>query len=237
MPTIIHTDYYSHHLGRSLDVEITGHYGYPVLMFPTSQGSFTQNNDFGLNTSILNLTDSGKIKLYNIQTIDADTFYDKSILPAERIYRYELYMRFLAQEYIPYLQEAHQTEQIATAGASLGGYHAANLAFRFPQVVSHLICLSAAFSIRDFMGGYSDDLVYFNSPREFVINDNSEKYKHQKIILSTSNEDICLNQTREMAGILAEKGINHWYDEQYGLPHDWPLWRMVFPKFMNTLFA
>lgn len=46
MPQITHTDYYSHILGMSLQVEVTGHFGYPIIMFPTSQGSYTQNADF-----------------------------------------------------------------------------------------------------------------------------------------------------------------------------------------------
>ena len=49
MPRIEHTDYYSHLLGMSLQVEVTGHYGYPIVMFPTSQGQYTQNHDFKLN--------------------------------------------------------------------------------------------------------------------------------------------------------------------------------------------
>ena len=70
MPQIIHTDYYSHILGMSLQVEVTGHFGYPIIMFPTSQGSYTQNTDFHLNGSISHFTDNGILKLFNVQTID-----------------------------------------------------------------------------------------------------------------------------------------------------------------------
>jgi len=236
MPQIVHTDYYSHILGMSLKVEVTGHFGYPVLMFPTSQGQYTQNHDFKLNESVSWFVEQGIIKLYNIETIDKWSFYDKNIHPAERIRNYEKWVQFIRQEYIPYLQRTHQTHRIAVAGASFGGYHAANLAFRFPDLVSHLFCMSGAFDIRNFMDGYQDDLIYFNSPREFVRNDEAWKYKHMHIVLSTSDQDICLKQTREMAGILEGKGINLWYDERKWINHDWPLWRMVFPMFVGRLF-
>jgi enterochelin esterase-like enzyme len=36
-----------------------------------------------------------------------------------------------------------------------------------------------------------------------------------------------------MAGILTEKGINHWYDEQKWIDHDWVLWRMVFRNLLE----
>jgi esterase/lipase superfamily enzyme len=54
--------------------------------------------------------------------------------------------------------------RVAVCGASLGAYHAANIAFRHPDAVSHLISLSGAFDISDFFGGYYDDNIYFNSP-------------------------------------------------------------------------
>lgn len=237
MPQIEHTDFYSHILGVSLKLEVTGHFGHPILMFPTSNGDYTQNHDFKLNDSISWLVNEGRVKLYNIQTIDQYSFYDKHIHPSERIRNYELYVDFLIQEFVPYLQALHSVHRIAVAGASFGGYHASNFSFRFPDVVSHLICLSGAFSIRNFMDGFTNDEVYFNCPREFMKNDVAWKFTHMHIVLSTSDEDICLNQTKEMSGILASKGINHWLDERKWISHDWPLWRMVFPMFMGKFFS
>ena len=132
MPQITHTDYYSHILGKSIKVEVTGHFGTPVIMFPTSQGSYTQNADFHLNGSISWFTDNGKLKLFNLETIDALSFYNKNISAHDRIRNYELYVQFLVQEFIPYIQRTHNTHRVVVAGASFGGYHAANFAFRFP---------------------------------------------------------------------------------------------------------
>jgi esterase/lipase superfamily enzyme len=237
MPQITHTDYYSHILGKSIKVEVTGHFGTPVIMFPTSQGSYTQNADFHLNGSISWFTDNGILKLFNVETIDNLSFYNKNISAYDRIRNYELYVQFLVQEFIPYIQKTHNTHRVAVAGASFGGYHAANFAFRYPDLVSHLFCLSGAFSIRNFMDGIQDELVYFNCPDEFVKNDEAWKYKHMHIVLSTSDRDICLEPTRRMAAILTAKGINHWYDEQKWIDHDWVLWRMVFPTFIGRFFG
>ena len=237
MPKIEHIKYFSHVLGFEIDLEITGHYGYPIIMFPTSQGLYTQNHDFKLNESINWFVENGLVKLYNVQTIDKWSFYEKNISPLERISNYERWVHFMRQEFIPHIQNAHKTHRVALAGASFGGYHAANLAFRFPDLVSHLFCMSGAFTIRNFMDGFSNEQVYFNCPKEFVANDEAWKYKHMHIVLSTSDEDICLQPTREMAGVLNAKGIDNWYDERRWINHDWPLWRMVFPMFVGRFFS
>jgi esterase/lipase superfamily enzyme len=39
-------------------------------------------------------------------------------------------------------------------GASLGAYHAGNIAFRHPDLVSNFISLSGSFDISDFFDGY-----------------------------------------------------------------------------------
>lgn len=237
MPKIERTEYYSHTLGANVATEVTGHYGYPLLMFPTSNGSYTQNHDFKLNESISWLVEEGKVKLYNVQTPDQQSFYNDHIPPEERIRNYERWIQFLISEYVPMIQKVHSTHRIAVAGASFGGYHASNFAFRFPGLVSHLFCLSGAFSIRNFMDGYQDDFVYYNCPNEFVKNDEAWKYKHMHIVLSTSDQDICLGKTQEMSAILRMKGIGHWYDERKWISHDWPLWRMVFPMFAGRYFG
>ncbi len=111
MSHIEHTDYYSNILGISLKVEVTGHYGHPVIMFPTSQGQYTQNHDFHLNGSINWFVEQGKVKLYNIETIDSWSFYDNTISPQQRIRNYERYVQFLIKEFVPYIQKLHKTHR------------------------------------------------------------------------------------------------------------------------------
>lgn len=72
-----HVNFYSHILGRSLELYVTGHWGFPILMFPTSMGSANQNRDMGLLNSISGLINEGKVKIYNIGSIDFETFMAK----------------------------------------------------------------------------------------------------------------------------------------------------------------
>lgn len=232
-----HFDYYSNTLSRNLQVEVTGDWGYPILMFPSSGGKYTQNSDFLLNESIMRFVDEGKIKLYNVETIDDMTFYDEHLPPDIKIHNYDLYMQFLQSEFIPFIQKECNVPRVAVAGVSFGGYHASNTAFRFPDLVSHLFAMSATFSIRSMTKMSDDQRIYFNCPNEFMPGAEAWKYKHMHIVLSTSDRDICLARNKDMSGILNALGLDHWYDEKKWIEHDWPLWRMVFPEYVGAYFS
>lgn len=236
MAKVEHIPFYSNTLGRNINVEVTGHWGHPILMFPSSGGQYTQNTDFGLVGSVMHLIEEGRIKLYNVETIDMLSFYDDNMNTETKIHNYELYMQFLKNEMIPYIQKECNAHHIATAGVSFGGFHAANTAFRFPDVVSHLIAMSAAFNIRN-MAPMSDDMrIYYNCPDEFMQNEEGWKYDHMQIVLGTSDWDICRDKNLHMSGILNVKGIDHWYDEKKWVEHDWPLWKMAFPEYAGSYF-
>lgn len=236
MATVQHIQYYSHTLNRNINVEVTGHWGYPILMFPTSYGSYTQNRDFGLNQSVMRFVNEGRIKLYNVETLDGLTFYADGFSSEIKIHNYETYVQFLRNELIPFIQKDCNTHRMAVAGCSFGGYHAANMAFRFPDIFSHLFAMSGVFSIRNFTPHSGDMRIYFNCPDEFMQNEESWKYHHMHIVLSTSDWDSCRPKNQHMAGILSAKGIPHWYDEKRWIEHDWPLWKMVFPQYIYRYF-
>jgi esterase/lipase superfamily enzyme len=236
MAKVGHIPYYSNTLGRNINVEVTGHWGYPILMFPSSGGQYTQNTDFGLTGSVMQFIEEGRIKLYNVETLDMLSFYHDHMITEQKIHNYELYMQFLKNELIPYIQNECNTHRIAVAGVSFGGFHAGNTAFRFPDLVSHFIGMSAAFSIRS-MAQLSDDMrIYFNCPAEFMQNEEGWKYNHMQIVLGTSDWDICRDKNLHMSGILNAMGIDHRYDEKKWTPHDWPLWKMVFPEYVARFF-
>jgi esterase/lipase superfamily enzyme len=111
--------------------------------------------------------------------------------------------------------------RVAISGASLGAYHAANIAFRFPNAVSHLISLSGAFEISDFFAGYHDENIYFNSPYQYLPNmTNPWKFNHMNIILGTGKWDNTRHESLRLSAILTEKGIRHWLDERRWCGHD-----------------
>lgn len=231
-----HIPYYSNTLGRNINLEVTGHWGFPILMFPSSYGQYTQNRDFGLNSSVMRFINEGRIKLYNVETLDGLSFYAEHMNSEDKIHNYENYMQFLKNELIPYIQSECNTHRIGVAGVSFGGYHASNTAFRFPDLVSHLFSMSGVFNVRTLVPLSDDIRIYFNCPDEFMLHDEGWKFRHMQIVLSTSDWDSCKAANQHMSGILSSKGISHWYDEKKWISHDWPLWRMVFPEYVGRYF-
>ena len=227
--------YYSHILGRDIDFTIHGHWGQPLLMFPTSMGNVHQNADFGMMDAIADLINEGKIKVYNVNSIDMDSFYADHMHPQYRIYNYDAYVRFLHTEFVPMIQEQTNSHRISVAGCSFGAYHASNFAFKYPDLIHGLIAMSGSFDIKNFMDGYYDDLVFFNNPKDFMPGAESWKYHHMKIVIGTSDWDVCRKFNVEMAALLDQKGIPYLYDEKKWIKHDWPLWRMAFPEYVRHI--
>ncbi len=175
-------------------------------MFPSSGGQYTQNTDFGLTSSVMQFIEEGRIKLYNVETLDMLSFYHDHMITEEKIHNYELYMQFLRNELIPYIQNECNIHRTAVAGVSFGGFHAANTAFRFPDLVSHFIGMSAAFSIRSMAQLSDDKRIYFNCPEEFMQHEEEWKYNHMQIVLGTSDWDICRDKNLHMSGISERQG-------------------------------
>jgi len=177
--------FYSPSLGRNIEMLEYGHWGYPILLFPTSRGTHYQNRDFGLTKTVQGFVDSGKVKLYCIDSIDADTWYARHLHPAVRVLNHICYDRMLSEEIVPYLQSTSHVEKIGVGGCSFGGFQAANFAFKHPELVAHMFSMGGAFDIKTFLGGYYDDNVYFNNPVDFMQNEQGWRYNHMKIVLGT----------------------------------------------------
>jgi esterase/lipase superfamily enzyme len=230
-----YTKYYSHHLGRDINLLIFGDSGIPILIFPTTLGAYYQAKDMGLIASIQHFVNEGKFKIYCIDSIDADSWYAKHLIPEYRVYNHILYDKFLQHELIPFIQKDSHHHKIGISGCSFGGYHAANYTFRHPEHIDFLITMSGAFNITNFLDGHYNDNVYFNNPVDYMANEEAWKFNQIKIILGTSNWDICLQSNIEMSSILNSIGLEHWLDIWGNEVHDWPLWNRMFPYYLSKI--
>jgi esterase/lipase superfamily enzyme len=222
-------------LGREFKMLVFGHAGYPVILFPTSQGSYFQNKDQGLVEAARWFLENGKVKIYCPDSIDALSWYNKSIPPAARARQHMQYDQLLLEEIVPRMQHETGHHRIAAAGCSFGGYHAANFAFRHPGIAGYCFSMSGIFDIRDFVDGYYDDNVYFNNPVDFIPGAHDARLWEMGIVLGTAEWDSCRPQNELMSGQLAAKNIGHWLDIRPNRSHDWPVWREMFPHYLSML--
>ena len=227
--------WYSKNLSLDIEMLVFGHWGLPVIIFPTTKGRYYESKDFKLIESVSHLIEAGKVKIYCPDSVDAYSLYNRSIPPAERIKNHIWYDKMIQEEVVGAILQDSDLQKVGVAGASFGGYHAANFAFRHPDIVSHLFCMSAAFDIKDQFDGYYDDNIYFNNPIDFIPDANNEHLWKMSIVLGTGEYDICKDANYQMSGMLSAKGINHWLDERKGQHHDWPLWREMFPDYLSKI--
>lgn len=227
--------WHSHNLGREIETLIFGHQGYPVLIFPSSQGRYYEAKNFQLIDSVRWFLEQGLVKIYCPDSIDSLSLYNENIPPAERLKNHILYDKFILEELTEKMRYETGQAKICVSGPSFGAYHALNFAFRHPEKVSHLFAMSGKYDIRSFLDGYYDDNAYFNNPVDYMPDSNHPDLWNMKIVLGTGEHDICRDPTERMSHILKSKGIEHWMDMRTGMEHDWPLWRDMLPHYMSLI--
>jgi esterase/lipase superfamily enzyme len=217
-------------LGRRMELLWFGHGGRPMIWFPTSQGRFYQNEDFGLVGAVADLIEGGAIQVACVDSVDAESFYARERHPAERIRRHDAYDRYLYAEVVPFVRRKGDTRaRVGTLGCSFGAYHAVNFGFRHPDVCDQAVGFSGKYDIHSFLDGYWDDVCYFHCPTAYVPNMDGEwvgKLSAMDICVVTGETDNILAGTTEMLRILDEKTIRHRgsvWPAPYG--HDWPWWK------------
>lgn len=227
--------WYSPSLSKEIETLVFGHSGYPMILFPTSMGRYYENKDFGLIDSISNFVREGKIKVYCPDSVDSLSWYNKNIAPADRVKNHIWYDKYLLEELVPAAKHETDHQKVIMAGCSFGGYHAANFAFRHPWTVSHLFSMSGTFDIKSQLDDFYNDDVYFNNPVDYLPDARNPELWNLKIVLGTSDRDICKTDNEQMSAILKNKNINHWLDIRQNADHDWSIWRDMLPEYIYQL--
>jgi len=231
-----HHHWHSPALGRSMELLWYGHWGRPVLAFPTSHGSVRQNEDFGLIDGLRDKIEGGEIQVCCVDTVDQESWYNKGAHPGWRAQRHDQYDRYLVTEMIPFIRGKAQRDDVITYGASFGAYHAANVAFRHPELISRVIVFSGVFEIHQFLDGYWDETCYFHSPTAYIYHWNDEwvgRARRMGIVVATGEHDHIVQKTRDFAGLLRSKGLPVHEEIWPGVfGHDWPFWREHLRRFV-----
>jgi esterase/lipase superfamily enzyme len=223
-----HHRWESRHLGRAMDLLWYGHWGRPVLAFPTSQGRAWQNEDHGLIGGLADKIDHGEIQVCCADAVDEESWYARGAAPAWRARRQDQYDRYLAEELVPFVRHKAGRADLIAYGASFGAYHAVNLALRHPEEVARVVAFSGVYDVHRFLDGYWDDTCYFHCPTAYVANYPAEwieRTRRVEIVIATGEHDHLVANTREFAALLRAKGIPVHEEIWPGVfGHDWPFW-------------
>lgn len=238
-------EFYSSKIGRTMPFKSYGHGGKPIVVFPSSGGSYFEYEDFGMIEACRRYIDAGMVRFYTVDSIDSETWLNKGAWPGDMARRHNQYDAYIIDELVPFIRE-HSGWQgpMITTGCSMGGYHSANFYFRHPDVFDTVIALSGIYDARFFVGdNVSDPDVYLNSPVDYLRNIEDESYlnayRNGNIIICSGQgnwEEDTIRDTWTLENILKSKDIPAWIDF-WGrdVDHDWPWWRIQMPYFIKEL--
>ena len=193
---------YSPALGREMECKVYGHAGRPMLFIPCQDGRFFDFEDFHMAGTLAP------------------------------------WIRYIVEEVVPKIQYIAKERNgwdslpgVIAFGCSLGATHAVNLYLRFPYLFDGCLALSGIYTAKYGFGDYMDEVVYQNSPVDYMANFPTDHpymdlYRSRKAV-------ICCGQgaweqpdtTRQLKQIFEQKGIPVWVDLWgYDVKHDWDWW-------------
>ena len=224
--------WFARDLQRDMEMLSFGHSGTPVLVFPTSQGRFFEYEDRGMIGTLAEKLDGGWLHIFCADSVDSESWYNRSAHPYWRVQRHLQYERYLLNDVLPLIRRKNPSPRLLLTGCSFGAYHALNFSLRHPDVVTDCVTMGGAFDIKQFMDGWYGDEVYFNNPPDFLPNLNDpwhlDHYRRMRIVLATGEHDMCWNDNDRLATMLRAKQIPHQLDvwgDSTG--HDWPWWQRM----------
>jgi esterase/lipase superfamily enzyme len=235
--------WHSPELKRTASVARWGHYGKPVLFFPTGGGDYLDCERFLMVKALQPLIDAGRIKLYAVESVSKD-WINPDLSPSQKSQMQYHYDRYLVEELCPFIRNdcAGTTLRFVATGASLGGYDALNAVSKHPELFDRMVGMSGTYVLDRRMNGYWDENYYYNNPVQFLprLSKYSQQYRDLKETFFVFARGEGPYESRayieQVAPVFSTCQIPHRV-EIWGkdADHNWPTWRTMLPLFLNRL--
>ncbi len=231
----------SEHLHREMKIGVYGHFGIILIMFPAFTDECEEPEKNGLMKVLSPMINSGKIKIYTVDTINHDSWLSEMQNGEESSRLHYAFNNFLIDELVPFVHEdCAGPIPMLTMGAHTGAFHAANTFFRRPDLFLGTIAVDGNYDIYHLTNGFFDDNCYFNSPVHYLPNLTDSYWlefltKRRHIyILSGSGENEYPHDSERLSNILGDKGIT--CNTQIWRPEysrNWKSWNKIFHKIIS----
>lgn len=232
-------------LGREVPCVRWGHYGTPVLLFPTAGGDAEECERFKMLVALRPLLDAGRVKLYSCDSIGGQALTQRrDFAPGHFPRVQQAFDRFIAEEFVAWIREDCRTPDIGivTAGASIGAFNAVAAICRHPDLFTKAIGMSGTYDVTKWLDppDLNGDL-YHSSPMHFLPrlpeSPHLAKLRERFVLVTTGEGDYeDPEQSRKLAHLLGEKRVPNRFDS-WGKDyrHDWSTWRAMLPKYLDEL--
>ena len=233
------TRWYTQRLAQEVQLVRWGHYGTPVLLFPTAGGDAEEVERFHLVRVLEPLIDEGRIKVYSTDSIAGRTWIsgDHSAEFCSRVQN--LFDAFIYEEITPAIRKDCDSEdiEIIATGASIGAFNAVATVCRHPDAFRMAIGMSGTYDLSKYLEGRMYPDFYFSSPLHYLPNlegPQLELLRTRFILLPSGEGDYeDIGESWRLARVLGAKGVPNRVDP-WGAEwrHDWVTWREMLPKYL-----
>ena len=219
-----------------------GHYGTPVLVFPTAGGDCEEIERHGLIGALAGLIDGGRIKVYSVDSVAGQHWVGRQH-SADYCSRVQnQFDAYIHEEVGPLIRNDCQSDvEIVTAGASIGAFNAVATVCRHPDRFRLAIGMSGTYDLSRWLDGSISDDFYFSSPLHWLANLGDgwqlDALRRRMVILASGSgryEDAA--ESWRIANALGARGIPNRVDD-WGprYDHDWPTWLEMLPQYLARL--
>ena len=224
--------------GRAGTVVRYGHFGRPVLVFPSEQGRAWDFESNGMLDAVEDLVEAGRIKLYCVDSADDRTWSDQGISLEDRARGHAAYTSWVTDRVLPWMAEdSPGASDAVVTGCSMGAFHALQLALTRADLFPVALCLSGNYDPAQWNSwGERGEAAYFANPTDHVAHlhgDHLDWLRGRLFVVLVVGQGAwethptgSLPSARQMASLLGEKGIPHELDEWgHDAAHDWDWWQ------------
>jgi len=234
------TRWHSQRVEQDVQLVRWGHYGTPVLLFPTAGGDAEEVERFHLIGALSNLIAAGRIKVYSTDSVAGKAWISGQHSAEFCSLLQNRFDEFIYREVTPAIRKDCSSDdiEIVATGASIGAFNAAATVCRHPDVFRMAIAMSGTFDLSKYLDGRFIQDFYFCSPLHFLPRlegELLEQLRRRFILLPSGEGDFeNIGESWRLASVLGAKGIPNRVDPwgpQYR--HDWTTWREMLPKYLD----
>ena len=220
-----------------------GHWGQPVLLFPTAGGDAEEVERMHLIAALGPLIEAGRIKIYSCDSVAGRALAEKAGSVEHRCWLMKQFGEYVANEAVPAIRTDCNNDrvEIIAAGGSIGAFNAVAALCRYPELFSAAIGMSGSYDLERLLGFTGNEDYYISAPICFLPNLGSGPMLdrlRQRFILLAHGQGRWENpdESWHMAGALGAKGIPNRVDPwSAGHDHDWATWREMLPGYLDEL--
>src|SRR5881394_3784895 len=98
------TSWYSPSLNKEMQIAAYGDYGFALLLVPTAAADYLEYERFQLMDHLAPFIDSGKVKIFSIDSINNESWMNNNMDPWQKSVRHQQWNDYVFNEVVPFIR-------------------------------------------------------------------------------------------------------------------------------------